>query len=184
MAETEDRYDIQGIPAPEKQSATTEREILDCLKENIRLAAENADKLANGERGAVYIHLRHQLGLVYGCTRQMAGWREDTRWLPFGLKVKEAQERCGKWLVAKEPAWRFRGLAEILRFALAAALELERKKTRRVGMILPEMLAAPIRTEGRPILVPANYAQDVGPVATKNLILPPGVKRETAKSAP
>lgn len=156
----EDQYDIITPELP-KGGRLTEAEILGCLKENLKLAAEHADKLAAGERGPLYLQLRDELTLVYGCCRQMAGWREDTRWSPFGVKIKEAQERCGRWLREKQPAWRFKSLAEILRFALAQALDLERKKTGRVGIILPEMLAAPTRTEGRPVSV----------------ILPPGFKR-------
>lgn len=143
-------------------SELTEREILACLKENLRLGAENADKLAAGERGPIYLHLRRELRLVEGCCRQMSGWREDTRWLPFGMKVVEAQLRCGQWLRSKEPAWRFKGLAEILRHALAQALDLERKKTGRIGMIVPKPFAAPTRTDVRPISVPGNYMKDIG----------------------
>lgn len=137
---------------------TTEHEIIECLKENLRLAAENADRLARHERGPVYVDLRRQLKLVEGACRQMAGWREDARWLPFGVKVGDARLRCGKWLRERQPEWRFRGLAEILRFAHTQALDLERKRTGRVGILLPPVQPAPIRTEGRSILVPSSYA--------------------------
>lgn len=138
-------------------SHLTEQEIIACLTENLRLGAENGDKLAAGERGPIYLTFRENLRLVEGCCRQMASWRGDTRWLPFGMKVAEAQKRCGDWLRAKEPAWRFSGLAEILRFALGEAKKLETMKTGTIGPILPEMMVAPTRTQGRPIAVPAAY---------------------------
>lgn len=135
----------------------TEREILDCLKENLRLASEGADALAVGTRGPIYLEFRESMRLVEGACRQMGAWRGDSRWLPFGMKINEALQRCGNWLRSKEPAWRFAGLAEILRVALAQAHDLETKATGHIGVILPKPLPAPTRTEGRSILVPDGY---------------------------
>lgn len=115
----------------------TEREILSQLKESLRLAAEAAYHLSQGARGSQYLTLRRNLKLAEGCCRQMAGWREDTRWLPFGLKLAQAQQMCGRWLREKQPAWRFKGLAEILAHAVVNAMELETKKTGKRGIILP-----------------------------------------------
>jgi len=117
--------------------ALTEREILSQLKQSLRLAAEAAFHISKGLRGPHYVVLREQLKLAEGCCRQMAGWREDTRWLPFGLKLAQAQQMCGRWLREKQPAWRFKGLAEILAVALENANKLETKKTGKRGVILP-----------------------------------------------
>lgn len=136
----------------------TEKEILLCLKENLRLAAEGCDKLASGDRGTVYIEFRAQMKLIEGCCRQMSGWREDTRWLPFGLKVAEAQQKCGRWIRERQPGWRFKGLGEILRNAYVQALELETKRTGRSGIILPK--PAPLIRDSRPvsqIILPPGY---------------------------
>lgn len=138
-------------------SELTEAEILDCLRTNLALAAEGADNLAAGVRGPVYVSFREHMRLAEGACRQMAAWRGDSRWLPFGMKVNEALQRCGNWLRSRDPAWRFAGLAEILRVALAQAHDLETKATGRIGVILPDVLPAPIRTEGRPVAVPAAY---------------------------
>lgn len=151
----------------------TEQEILSRLKESLKEGAADADRLAAGERGDIYPRFRENLRLIDGCCRQMAGWREDTRWSPFGVKIRELQMRVGRWLVEKEPAWRFKSVGEILRHALAQAMDLETKKTRKRGIILPVPLPAPTRTEGRQILVPANYAADVKPKKKAPLILPP-----------
>lgn len=160
MSDDDDTYEIV-TPEPKRRGGVlTEREILDCLKENLRLGAESADKLARGERGIVYLEFRSQLTLIDGCCRQMSGWREDTRWSPFGVKIRELQQRVGRWLVEKQPEWKFKGAAEILRYALSQALDLETKKTGKVGMILPKALAVPKR-EG-------------APVSMSGLILPPG----------
>ena len=67
----------------------------------------------------------------------MSAWRADTRWLPFGLKLAQAQQMCGRWLREKQPSWRFKGLAEILACAVVNAKNLETKKTGKLGMILP-----------------------------------------------
>lgn len=150
----------------------TEREVIACLKENFRLAAENCLKLARGERGPIYVSLRAELKLVEGAARQLSALREDTRWLQVGLKVAEAQKRCGDWLRAKEPGWRFEGLAQILVQGLRSAHDLETKATGRRGMILPIAQPAPHR-DHRPVAVGG------GPMITKvekpKLIIPPGV---------
>lgn len=156
-----DTFEIVTVAPESRGGALTEPEILGCLKENLRLGAENADKLAAGERGTVYLHFRQNLRLIDGCCRQMAGWREDTRWSPFGVKIRELQQRVGRWLVEKQPGWRFKGAAEILRFAFAQALDLETKKTGKRGIILPDAQPAPTRTQGRPssmsgLILPAS----------------------------
>ncbi len=115
----------------------TEREIISQLKESLRLAAEAAYYLSRGQRGPHYLTLRRNLKLAEGCCRQMAGWREDTRWLPFGLKLAQAQQLCGRWLREKQPGWRFKGLFEILGAAVVNATKLETKKTGKRGIILP-----------------------------------------------
>ena len=118
-------------------SGLTEREILSRLKESLRTAADSAYQLSRGERGAHYLTLRTHLKLAEGCCRQMAGWREDTRWLPFGLKLAQAQQMCGRWLREKQPGWRFKSLGEILDAAFVQASKLETMKTGKRGIILP-----------------------------------------------
>jgi hypothetical protein len=143
----------------------TERQILDCLHSNLKEGASIARELAAGKRGDRYPRFRENLNLVYGCCRQIAGWREDTRWGPLGLMVHEARERCRRWLAWKYGPPAFRKLADNLDAMIVLAKNLETKRTGKVGMILPEMLTPDSRTQGRPVSV----------------ILPPGFKRaETA----
>lgn len=150
MSDDDDNYEIIGLQPSTRGGALTEQEILNRLKESLKEAAVDADRLGNGERGDIYPRFRENLRLVDGCCRQMSGWREDLRWSAFGVYMHELQPRVGRWIVEKQPGWKFKSVAEILRFALAQALGLETKKTGRVGMILPEMASAP-RREGAPV---------------------------------
>lgn len=141
----------------------TEREILGRLKESLRLSAEQARRLGNGERGSLYPDFRRNLELVYGCTRQMAGWREDARWLAFGKHVHESRERCRRWIVEKQPGWKFLKLAEALEAALKRALDLETMATGKSGMILPEIFADPSQPQNKPVsmnglILPPSYS--------------------------
>jgi hypothetical protein len=141
-----------------------EREIIDCLRENLALAAANCDRLAAGQRGPIYRQLRDQLRRVEGAARQLSAWRGDTRWLRVGLQMAEAQRRCGEWLRKHEPAWRFQRLAQALRTGEIAAHHLETARTGRSGPILPKPLPAPHR-DTRPVAV----------VLPSGLIIPAGV---------
>lgn len=115
----------------------TEHEIRDQLKQSLRVAAEAAYKLSQGERGLAYLDLSRELKLAEGCCRQLAQIRGDSRWLGYGLKMAEAQKRCGDWLRAKDPSWRFKGIAEILASFVANLDQLFTKKTGKRGPILP-----------------------------------------------
>ncbi len=132
--------------------ALTEPEIFSCLVENWRLAAEDCDRLARGERGPVYRHLREELKLIEGALRQAAWWREDTRWLYIVSIPANAHKSAGKWLRERHAAWKFAKLAEILRYGLKATEDLKTKRTERLGLILPKPLPPPAR-DTRPVQV-------------------------------
>lgn len=154
---SEPEFRIEGLAPPPKKSATTEREILACLKDNLLLARDCCVRLHRGERGDVFLRFREAIKLVYGATRQVAGWREDARWLPFGVYVCQVEEKCRQWLVDKHGNRYFGLLADILEQAYVRARELETKKTGKAGMILPVPQPAPTRTQGRSILVPPGF---------------------------
>lgn len=135
----------------------TEIEILDRLKSSCLDAAAQADQLSRGERGPIYPRFRENIDLIHGCCRQMSGWREDARWGQFGLRIHECRERCRRWLVEKHGPKMFRKLADILREAHKRAVDLETKRTGRRGILLPDMMPAETRTQGRSILVPAGF---------------------------
>jgi hypothetical protein len=118
--------------------AASEHEILERLLAALRKGAEAAYRLSQGERGFAYLDLMREMKTGETCCRQMAFGRDDTRWLPLGLKLAEVQKRAGAWLRAKEPSWRFKGLAEILAAYVANSDQLARKKTGRRGLILPK----------------------------------------------
>ena len=140
--------------------ALTETEVIDCLKSNLRLAAQSCDKLAVSPRkGPTYRQLRDQLRLVEGACRQVAYFRGgDARWLRVGLFMAEVHKRAGDWLRGpKRPDGTraklapghmhplFLKLADNLRAAYGKAEELQTKATNRIGPILPKPGVPPHR---------------------------------------
>lgn len=153
--------------------ALTEIEIFDCLADNLRLAAEDADNLAKSPyKGPIYNQFRTRLGLIEGACRQASVWRQDTRWLVLGRLMAEAHQKAGGWLRGYKDGLTgqripfaegvrnplFLMLAENLRAAQKGAEELRTKATGRRGMILPDLMPAPHR--------------DTRPVTMSGLILP------------
>jgi hypothetical protein len=165
--------------------ALSEPEIFSCLTENCRMAAEHAEFLASSPRvGPTYRLLRDELELIEGACRQAAHWREDTRWLKIGLAMEHAHKNAGEWLrgIKNGPGPRiplapghkhplFMKLAETLRALHKMTDDLRDKATGRVGMILPEVQKAPMRTQGRPmqVLMPPSVQ-----VSRGGILLPPG----------
>lgn len=133
-------------------SGLTEREVVDCLSENFRLAAQNAELLAKSpKRGQIYLKFRDQLRILETCSRQMGYMRGgDARWLQIGRMMAETHKRAGDWLRGvpqpggghrpltegqKHPL--FMMLADKLRKGQRSAEDLRDKKTGRRGPILP-----------------------------------------------
>ena len=143
----------------------TEQEIFDCLKSNLRLAAQNCDKLAVSPRkGPAYRRLRDELRLIEGACRQAAYWRGDARWLRIGLYMAEVHKRAGDWLrgvkqidgrrVKIAPGQLhplFSKLAENLRAAYVKASDFQNKRTDRVGLILPKPQPPRENRDTRPV---------------------------------
>lgn len=130
----------------------SETEVIDCLKSNLRLAAQSCDQLAVSPRkGPIYFDLRQQLKLVAGSCRQIAYMRGgDARWLAIGMYMGKAHEFAGNWLRGSKQASGpriplapqqihafFTKLAENLRAAYAKAERLRTMATNRIGPILP-----------------------------------------------
>lgn len=147
-------------------SDLTEIEILDCMRQNLCMAAEDCTKLATSPyRGFIYDRFRQELKMVEGCCRQIAYWRDgDARWLPVGLQMAEAHQRAGNWLrtgrrdqtttqaARKESHPLFQKLAENLLALLKIADGLATKRTGVIGSILPAPLPGPHRSH-RPVQV-------------------------------
>ena len=130
----------------------SETEILDCMRTNLRRAAENAEALAlQPKQGPTFECLRTELALVEGCCRQMAAWREDSRWLPIAPMMEEAHQRARVWIVKHYARSAFLKLAANLRALAATCDKLETAKTGRIGMILPE--TPKLFRENRPVAV-------------------------------
>jgi hypothetical protein len=142
----------------------TEREIFDCLEDNFRQAAENAEKLAHvPAKGPVYAQFRENLALIEGSCRQANYWRQDTRWLDIAKWCGVVHQTCGDWLrgikVKGKPRIKlasgqlhpnFMRAGARLRACHQVAIGFRDKKTEHVGMILPTPLAGPHR-DTRPV---------------------------------
>ena len=139
--------------------ALTEAEIFDCMTSNLALAADLSDQLVQcPKRGDHYNRFRKALRLVEGTFRQAAVWREDARWLPWGLSIEKVHQLAGNWLrgIPQEGGGYiviaegqrhccFDMLAQNLRAMLKSIEELRTKKTNRCGMILPLVQRGPHR---------------------------------------
>lgn len=125
--------------------------------------------VSDNAHGPSYDALRHELLAVEGCARQASAWREDARWLPIGIMMGECHKRAGNWLRGyavpgvEGKVYPSRKVFELLAQNLEAIKRqadiLKTAATGRVGMILPDMLTAPTRTQGRPsqIILPAGF---------------------------
>lgn len=80
-------------------SRLTEVEILSRLRASLGEAIQASKDLAIKSRvGSPYSRLRDHLALIEGCCRQMAMWRGDYRWLPFGVAMANCHKRSGDML--------------------------------------------------------------------------------------
>lgn len=154
-----------------------EPEIIDRLKVAMAEAIQASQDLAVRSRhGYPYQRLRDNLAVIEGCCRQMAAFRGDATWLPFGLYMAECHKRAGGWLrgytkngvhIIYAPGQMneaFVGLAGALT-AIRQALDVKfSAKTNQVGPVLPKPPAEERRL-GRPafsqpkstLIVPPRY---------------------------
>ena len=127
-------------------SDLTEREILNCLYENLKSATTHCRLLATlPARGPTYNLLRQELKLVEGACRQIGHWREDSRWFQVGLMMEEVHRRSGNWLRAFSPRKLFITLAETLCNTYVYCNNLETNSTGRRGAILPDESTIPFQ---------------------------------------
>lgn len=155
----------------------SEVELLDQIKQNLRMCAEDCGNLANAPRyGQIYVRMRQRLKEIEVACNQVAVHRNgDARWLPMGMMMEEIHQRTGHWLRAGQAlaarqsrAHLFRKLAEKLREAHAGCIALETRRTGRAdGLILPKPL--PFHREHRPVQVLSPVRKSAGGV-----ILPDG----------
>lgn len=141
-------------------SMPDEKDVLQSMKESLRLAAENCERLAvHPFRGFVYDQMRKQLKEVETCCMRIGYYRGgDARWLYIAPKMHEAHLRCGHWLRNSpgeddraKAVPLFRKLAEVLRSFLRTIDNLENKATGRIGAIVPK--EQHFHRENRPVAV-------------------------------
>jgi hypothetical protein len=139
----------------------TEAELLDELKDNLRQAAEECDKIAiHPFRGFVYDSMRKRLKIIEKLCNQVGKYRDgDCRWFPIGLSMNAVHNKAGDWLrntQSKESRDKaiplFQKLADNLRKLHFQVVELQFKATGRIGPILPKVLEGPHR-QNRPVQV-------------------------------
>jgi hypothetical protein len=164
--------------------ALTEVEIFDCLSSNFKLAAELAEDLAKLPlKGIAYDKFRKTLRLIEGACKQASTWREDTRWLKFGLMMAECHKRAGNWLrgakledgtkvkmAEGQTCEFFLKMADGLRGLAMIAERTKNERTGKVGMILPVPLPAPHR-DTRPV----GFRAPALRMTNGGIILPDGV---------
>lgn len=131
----------------------TELEILDCLRTNLRGAADDCVMLQKlPAQGPTFVRMRERLKYVENACRQMSFFREDTRWLPVGIMMELVHQKSRTWIVEHVARTKFRLLERNLRMLVLAAEDLETRATGRMGMILPDVQPGPLR-ENRPVQV-------------------------------
>lgn len=152
-------------------SELTEAEIFGFMAENLKLAAECCDKLAlSPKQGPLFDALRKHLKMIEGCARQAAYWREDSRWLPFGVEMEKAHQLARRWIAEHYSRKLFTMLAEKMREVQKIAIDLRDKAPPKLGLILPEVRDDPTPHQSQ-VLMPRAPKSN----RTKGgLIVPPG----------
>jgi hypothetical protein len=152
----------------------SEAELFGQLKEELRQAAEECDKIAvHPFRGFIYDSMRKRLKIIERLCNEIGKYRDgDCRWFPLGMLMNQVHEKAGYWLRhtsskdAKAKAIPlFQKLAENLRALQKQAHELEFKATGIIGSILP-----------KPKKLPKTSTRVHGVRRPSGLVIPEGVK--------
>lgn len=141
----------------------TEREIFDCMRQNLRQAAAECDFIARQPTsGAPFTRLRECLKLAEGCCRQAGHWRQDGRWFQPGIQLEHIHQVARSWLhrPTVESKKLFTMLAEVLRKWDADLHRLQTRPTLRSGEILPKPQR--VLRANRPVQVPAGFGATAG----------------------
>lgn len=142
-------------------TVTTESEIKDCMRTNLRGVIDDCGLLAVlPMRGPTFERMRDRLQTIENCCKQMAAWRDDTRWLPIGMMMETCHQKSREWvagikaagIIVKGDPKLFMMLQVNMKALLAMVDNLADNATGRVGMILPDPLPAPHR-ETKPVQV-------------------------------
>lgn len=123
-------------------NALTEKEQFESIRENLRLAAEDASAIATEpETGLRYIQLRKHLLAAEEACRAVMWLREDARWSEFSLLFPKCQEISRRWLtpLSVEGKKVFVRMAESLTWLLRYAEDMRTRRSGKRGIILPEI---------------------------------------------
>ncbi len=158
-------------------SDLSEVEVIDRMISSLREAMDASRALAiESRKGANYNRLREHLGLIEGCCKQLAVFRDDARYLNIGLVIEECHKRAGSWLrgykvdgvrimtAPGEMNQMFVRLYVNLEGILKGVDDMLRAKTGTRGPIIPDIVET--RREGRP-------AFSLPKAKVSGLILPP-----------
>ena len=131
-------------------SDLTELESFDCLRTNLRSAAQNCVNLAKlPAQGPTYRKLIDELRLIEGSARQIAAFRFDMRWSQFGYEMARFHDRIGECIRSRAARKIFLEMAKMMRAKLVEADKLRTAKTGKLGPILPKV--QPLHRENRPV---------------------------------
>lgn len=140
----------------------TESEVIDRMKTSLGEAIQASSDLAvRSEGGRPYARLRDNLALIEGCCRQMAMFRGDGSWLPFGVYMAECHKRAGGWLrgytkngmhIVYAPGHLNEAFVSLAAQLTAIRQAVDVKQTAKTGTLGPVLPATPSeeRRVGRP----------------------------------
>lgn len=118
---------------------TTENELFDCIIGNFKSAISDCKQMADpmSLRGLMYQRVKESLKLVEGSSRQIAHWREDSRWLQIGISAEAAHEMLRRWVANHAPGQQYVFMAVQLERWLNLVETMRHAKTEKIGPILP-----------------------------------------------
>lgn len=126
-------------------STLSEQEIISRFRQSFseaKVACDMLSKNANPEvvmlRGRHYKNLKTSLKEMEGCAKQMAAYRDDTRWLPLGILYGAKCARAAQKRFVDMDWLGFKKMIVIFEQGERRVTELAEKKTGRVGIILPQ----------------------------------------------
>jgi hypothetical protein len=133
---------------------TTETELFDCLIGNLKSARADVALMADPSilRGPLYFRVKEALKLVEGSARQIAHWREDSRWLKIGLAAEVAHQMVRQWVERREGPKAYTFMAIQMQRWLNLVEVIRHAKTGKLGLILPDMGEPDLR-DTRPVQV-------------------------------
>jgi hypothetical protein len=146
---------MPGLIGWHHRAAADEKEAFERVFSGLSQAIQECRSIASRpESGPQFLSMMQNLQNVETALRQIAGYREDSRYLPTIACLAHTQKIARRWL---DPATvhtklKFTLLADALGAALGTLYVLKDARTNKIGAILPAALPH-TRTEGRQVQV-------------------------------